>query len=196
MSLKFSVWWTTVNKLITQLYFLCEEEYHEGKLTTPHHVGLLDSCAWSNYIFTHFIQHFWWKQQREPVRHSNLVEVWGYRCLRDGDSSIIIWAPRKNNPVLLCNMAEPGQCLPKFVKWASDSKSHYVQHLHKYTGNPDKYINKYECCIWQSHGVWEYYCVFGLLLEAPCTAGLWVSIWLFHSIEQDWMWGLMIRNAI
>lgn len=41
----------------------------------------------------------------------------------------------------------------KVVKWASDSKSHYVQHLHKYTGNPDKYINKYECCIWQSHGV-------------------------------------------
>lgn len=57
---------------MTQLYFLCEEEYHEGKLTTPHHVGLLDSC---NYIFTHFIQHFWWKQQREHVRHSNLVEV-------------------------------------------------------------------------------------------------------------------------
>lgn len=60
------------------------------------------------------------------------------RTISGSRTAASLWASRINNSALI----QHSSVWPGLVKRASDSSSHSAQHLTKYTGNPDKYINK------------------------------------------------------
>lgn len=58
------------------------------------------------------------------------------------------------------------------------------QHIYKYTGNPNKYINNKQL-LPLAHGfVWEYLCIFKLPLEAPGRLVIWGELYTLHSWIQ------------